>query len=141
MKLETLINPIEIVQETNNVYRVVHPRVIFNTKKDISELTSKKNLTEDEVLQIQRIYKFSIINIPKEHAEAKDFKIIKISRIYARRLCVLTEESVEMAHNNYEYACQFFTQTYNKAKHYKLKVNKSRHLTYIYKLVKAREKR
>ncbi|MCF0126099.1 MAG: hypothetical protein HUJ68_10180 [Clostridia bacterium] len=141
MTLETLITPIEIIHETKGGYKIIHPRVVFNTTKDISALTNKRNLTEEEVLQIQRVYKFSTINIPKQHAHAVNFQLTKVSKIYARRLCLLTEESVELAHNNYEYANQFFTQIYNKAKHYKLEVTKKRHLTYIYKLVKEKEKR
>ena len=141
MKLETLITPIEVIHETRGGYKIIHPRVVFNTTKDISELTNKRNLSEDDVLKIQRIFKFSTINIPKQHAQAVNFQLTKVSKMYARRLCLLTEESVELAHNNYESANQFFTQIYNKAKHYKLPVTRKRHLTYIYKLVKEREKR
>ena len=141
MKLETLVTPIDVIHETKGGYKIIHPRITYNTTKDISVLTNKKNLTEDEVLQIQRVYKFSTINIPKQHAQAVNFKLTKVSKIYARRLCLLTEESVDLATNNYEYANQFFTQVYNKAKHYKLPVTKKRHLTYIYKLVKEKERR
>ena len=141
MKLETLVTPIEVIHETRKGYKIIHPRVAFNTTKDVSVLTNKKSLTEDEVLQIQRIFKFSTINIPKEHAQAVNFKLTKVSKMYARRLCLLTEESIELATNNYEYANQFFTQVYNKARHYKLPVTRKRHLTYIYKLVTEKEKR
>ena len=141
MKLEKLVTPIDVIHETKGGYQIIHPRITYNTTKDISVLTNKKNLTEDEVLQIQRVYKFSTINIPKQHAHAVNFKLTKVSKIYARRLCLLTEESVDLATNNYEYANQFFTQVYNKAKHYKLPVTKKRHLTYIYKLVKEKERR
>ncbi|MCF0227451.1 MAG: hypothetical protein HUJ52_01375 [Malacoplasma sp.] len=141
MKLETLITPIEVIHETRGGYKIIHPRIVFNTTKDISELINKRNLSDEDVLNIQRIFKFSTINIPKQHAQAVNFQLTKVSKMYARRLCLLTEESVELAHTNYECANQFFTQIYNKAKHYKLPVTKKRHLTYIYKLVKEREKR
>ena len=141
MKLEKLVTPIDVIHETKGGYKIIHPRITYNTTKDISTLTNKRNLTDDEVLQIQRVYKFSTINIPKQHAQVVNFQLTKLSKMYARRLCLLTEESVELAHNNYEYANQFFTQTYNKAKHYKLEVTKKRHLTYIYKLVKEKERR
>ena len=94
MKLETLVTPIEVIHENRGGYKIIHPRIIFNTTKDISTLTNKTNLTEDEVLQIQRIYKFSTINIPKQHAHVVNFQLTKLSKMYARRLCLLTEESV-----------------------------------------------
>ena len=54
MKLETLITPIEVIHETRGGYKIIHPRIVFNTTKDISELINKRNLSDEDVLNFQQ---------------------------------------------------------------------------------------